>query len=74
MNSDLLVTTNREGSNGVSGFGSDWGLTGELLQNLGGSGESITGLSDGDVCEDGEESQVRIGCVLMRYMACEVTH
>lgn len=51
MNSDLLVTTDRERSNGVSSFGSNWGLTGELLQNLGGSGKSITGLSDGDVCE-----------------------
>lgn len=30
-------------------FGKDWLLTGQLFQDLGGSGKSITGLSDTDV-------------------------
>lgn len=62
--SDLLVSSNTEGSDGVSSLGGDGGLTSELLKNLGGSGEAITRLSDGDVCgservgkEDGEKAR-----------------
>lgn len=50
MASDLLVSSNTEGSDGVSSLGGDGGLTSELLKNLGGSGEAITRLSDGNVC------------------------
>jgi hypothetical protein len=46
---DLLVSSNREGSDGVSGLGGDGRLTGELLQHLGGSGEPVSRLSDSDV-------------------------
>ena len=47
---DLFVSSNREGSDGVSGLGGDGRLTGELLQHLGGSGEPVSRLSDSDVC------------------------
>jgi len=46
---DLFVSSNREGSDGVSGLGGDGRLTGELLQHLGGSGEPVSRLSDSDV-------------------------
>ena len=49
MDRDLLVTTDTEGTDGVTGLGGNGGLTRELLENLGGTGETITGLSDGDV-------------------------
>jgi hypothetical protein len=47
---DLLVTTDTEVTDGVAGLGGDRGLTGELLEDLGGTSEPVTGLSDGDVC------------------------
>ena len=50
VNGDLLVSSDREGSDGVSGLGGDGGLTGKLLEDLGGSGKSVTGFTDGDVC------------------------
>lgn len=46
---DLLVTTDGEGSDGVAGFGGDGGLTGQLLEDLGGSGETITRFTNTDV-------------------------
>lgn len=49
VNGDLLVTTDTEGTDGVTGLGVDRSLTGQLLQNLGGTGKSVTRLSDGDV-------------------------
>ena len=54
VTSDLLVTTNGEGSDGVSGLGGDGGLTGELFQYLGSSGEPVSGFTDGDVYRRGE--------------------
>ena len=48
---DLFVTTNGEGSDGVSGLGGDGRLTGKLLQHLGGSGKPVSRLSDSDVYE-----------------------
>lgn len=49
MHSDFFVTTDTKGSDGVTGFGSDGCLTGELFKHFGGSGEAITGFADGDV-------------------------
>jgi hypothetical protein len=49
VDGDLLVTTDRERTDGVAGLGGDGGLTSELLENLGGTSETITRLSDGDV-------------------------
>lgn len=49
VDGDLLVTTDREGADGVAGLGGHWGLTSELLKNLGGTSETVTRLSDGDV-------------------------
>jgi len=46
---DLLITSDRESSDGKTGFGLDGGLTGELFENFGGSGESIAGFADADV-------------------------
>ena len=46
---DLLVSSDTESSDSVSGLGLDWRLTGQLLQHLGGTGQSVTGLSDTDV-------------------------
>ena len=62
MASDLLVPSDSEVSNGVSSLGGDGRLSGQLLEDLGRSGKSITRLSDGDVClgEEGvgEEEEV----------------
>lgn len=49
VDGDLFVTADTEGTDGVTGLAVDGGLTGQLLENLGGTSESITGLSDGDV-------------------------
>lgn len=46
---DLFVSSDTEGSDGVSGLGVDWGLTRQLFKNLGGSGQSVTGFTDTDV-------------------------
>jgi len=53
--SDLLVPSDTEVSNGVSSLGGDGRLSGQLLEDLGRSGKSITRLSDGDVCLGEEE-------------------
>lgn len=58
---DLFVTTDRERTDRVSGFGGDGGLTGELFEDFGGSGETITGFTDGDVCTDDSGVRVWIG-------------
>lgn len=50
VDGDLLVTTDTERSDSVAGFGGDGGLTGELFEHLGGSGQTITRLANGDVC------------------------
>lgn len=71
MDRDLLVTTDTEGSDGVTGLACnenwltfllsnlmmidylrhtvDGGLTGQLLKHLGGTSESVTRFTDGDV-------------------------
>src|SRR4051794_17296631 len=49
VDGDLFVTTDTEGTDGVTGLGVDGGLTGQLLKHLGGTGETITRLSDTDV-------------------------
>lgn len=50
MDCDLFVSSDGEGTDGVAGFRSDGRLTGELFEDLGGTSEPVTGLSDGDVC------------------------
>lgn len=47
--SDLLVPADTEVADGVPGLGGDRGLSGELLENLRGTSEPVTRLSDGDV-------------------------
>lgn len=39
---DLLVTTDTETTEGVAGLAGDGGLTGELLEHLGGTSQSVT--------------------------------
>lgn len=46
---DLLVTTDAERADGVARLGCDGCLTGELLEHLGGTGETITRLANGNV-------------------------
>lgn len=46
---DLFVTTDTESTEGVASLGGDGGLTGQLLQHLGSTGQSVTRLSDGNV-------------------------
>ena len=50
--SDLLVTSDTETSEGVTGLAGDGGLTGKLLKHLGGTGESVTRFTDGDVDDE----------------------
>ena len=50
VDGDLLVPSDAERSDGVSGLGRDGGLTGELLEHLGGSGQPVSGFTNGDVC------------------------
>ena len=49
VDGDLFITTDTERSNGVSGFRCNGCLTGELFQHLGGSGQSVTRFTNGDV-------------------------
>lgn len=46
VDSDLLVTTDTEGTDGVTGLGVDGGLTRQLLENLCGTSKSVTRLTD----------------------------
>lgn len=46
---DLLVTTDAERADGVARLGCDGCLTGELLEHLGGTSETITRLANRDV-------------------------
>lgn len=49
VDGDLLVTSDSECSDCVSCLGVDRGLTRQLLEHFGGSGQPITGLSHTDV-------------------------
>jgi len=55
MTSNLLVPSDGERPDGVSRFGGDRGLTGELFEYFRGSGQTITGFTDGDVYEERSE-------------------
>lgn len=55
VDSDLLVTTDRERTDGVASLRGDGGLTSELLEHLGGTSKTVTRLSDGDVCTESAE-------------------
>jgi len=50
MTRNLLVTPDRKGSDSVASFGRDGGLTSELFEHFGSSGQSVAGFADGDVC------------------------
>lgn len=50
MDGDFFVATDAECSDGVAGFGGDGCLACELFEDFGGSGETIAGFTDGDVC------------------------
>lgn len=58
VDSDLFISSDTEGSDGVSGLRLDWGLTGQLLQDLGSSGQSVTGLTDTDVQDQFLDTQL----------------
>lgn len=49
MGSNLFVPSDLERSDSVSSLGGDGGLTGKLLEDLGGTGKSVTRFTDGDV-------------------------
>lgn len=49
---DLLVTADTETTEGVTGLAGNGGLTSELFKHLGGTGESVTRLTDGDVDDE----------------------
>ena len=60
MDGDLFVTTDTEGSDGVTSLGGNGGLTGELFENLGCSGETITRFNDGDVYRKATKFQILV--------------
>ena len=49
VDGDLFVPTDAERSDGVAGLGEDGRLARQLLQHLGGTGQTITGLANADV-------------------------
>merc|ERR1711879_291157 len=49
VNGDLLVTLDREGTDGEAGLRLDGGLTAELLEHLGGTGKTISALTHANV-------------------------
>jgi len=49
VHGNLLVTTNGEGADSVASLGVDGRLTGQVLEHLGGTGQAIAGLTNGDV-------------------------
>jgi hypothetical protein len=61
VDGNLFVSSDRERSDGVSGLGVDGGLTGKLLEHLGGSGKSITGLTNTNVEGELLDSQLSHG-------------
>jgi len=73
VDGDLLVTTDTEGSDGVTGFAVDWGLTAQLFEHLGSTGKSITRLSHRDVEDDLLDPQIlhRVGALILRFSHCD---
>lgn len=66
VDGDLLVTTDTEGTDGVAGLAVDGSLTAELLQHLGGTGQSVTRLADRDVQHELLDAQLAHGvCALV---------
>lgn len=61
VDSDLLVTTDTEGTDGVAGLGVDGGLTRQLLENLGGTSKSVTRLTDRDVQDELGDAELAHG-------------
>jgi hypothetical protein len=49
VDSNLFVTTDTEGTDGVTGLAVDGSLTRQLLEHLGGTSKSVTRFTDGDV-------------------------
>ena len=49
MDSNLLVTTDTECTDGVAGFRGNGCLAGELFEDFGCTGETITRLADTDI-------------------------
>lgn len=47
--SDLFISSNSKGSDGESGLGEDWALSGELFQDFGTSSKPITRLTNAQV-------------------------
>jgi len=55
---DLLISSDTEGSHGESGLAEDWALAGQLLEDLGGSSEPITTLTNANVQAELGDSDV----------------
>ena len=58
MYGNFFIAANGEGSDGVAGFGGNGCLAGELFQDLGGSSQSITRFTDGDVYRSRREERI----------------
>jgi len=65
VHSDLLVTTDTEGSDSVAGLAVDWGLTTQLFQHLRSTSKSISRLSNRDVEDDLLDAQLLHGVLLL---------
>lgn len=65
VNGDLFVTTNRERTNSVAGLGVDGSLTGQVLEDLGSTSKTITGLTNRDVEAELGDLDVPHGVVLL---------
>jgi hypothetical protein len=50
VHGNLFVTPDAELADGVARLGRDRCLAGQLLEDFGGSCQTVTRLSDGDVC------------------------
>jgi hypothetical protein len=72
VDSNLFVTSDTESSDGVTGLAVDGGLTGQLLEDLGSPGKSVTRLSDGDVQNELLNLQLPHGvvCLLGSHGCC----
>lgn len=64
VHSDLFVTTDGEGTDGVAGLGVNGGLTGKLFQNLGSTAQTITAFTNGDVQAQLFDFQISHGVLL----------
>merc|ERR1719300_475947 len=79
VDSDLLVPTDTKGSHSVTGLGVDGLLASQLLQHLGGTGQTIAGLAHADVQAQLPDAQLThrvllafgiLAILFVRHVAC----